>query len=75
MNEREARVKAILCEMLGRGSGELLAATSLRDELGVDSTEMVEIVCALEKAFGLHLAPDSDKQLRTVGDLCAAVAT
>jgi len=40
-------------------------------ELGIDSTEMVEIVVAIERHFGFRAQPGADENLATVADLVA----
>lgn len=42
-------------------------------DLGIDSTEMVEIVVALERRFGFRLRAGAEEDLGTIGDLVACV--
>jgi acyl carrier protein len=51
----------------GLTDGERLA------DLGIDSTEMVEIVVALERRFGFRLPAGAEEDLVTIGDLVAGV--
>ncbi len=49
------KVKEVLANLLKVKIEELKDDVSLQDSIGVDSTEMVESVIALEKSFGLKL--------------------
>jgi len=51
----KAKIKETLVSLLKVKPEELKDEASLQDSIGVDSTEMVETVIALEKAFGTKL--------------------
>ena len=53
----EERVSRVLVDDVGLEPGEIVPEAVLKQNLGIDSTEMVEITVALEKEFGLKL-PD-----------------
>ncbi|MCY1035381.1 acyl carrier protein [Corallococcus sp. BB11-1] len=67
--ENELKLKTILSDLLERKADELKATSLLKEDLGVDSTEMVELCGALEKAFGIQIDDAVEKRLKTVGDL------
>jgi acyl carrier protein len=48
-------------------------ATRLRDDLGVDSTELVEIGVAIERSTTLKIDTNEILRLKTIGDLVAYV--
>ncbi|MEV0526178.1 acyl carrier protein [Streptomyces sp. NPDC050439] len=56
-----------------RGAGfegeELTDDRRLAEDLDIDSTELVEIVVALEQHFGVSIDADAEGGFRTVGDL------
>lgn len=52
----KAKVKDIIVKLIKVKPEELKDGLSLQDSIGVDSTEMVEIVLALEKDFGTKLS-------------------
>lgn len=54
--DTKARIKEVIVNLLKVKSEELKDGMSLQDSIGVDSTEMVEAVIALEKAFGVKLS-------------------
>jgi len=53
----EERVNRVLVDGVGLEPKEIIPGASMKDDLGVDSTEMVEVVVALEKEFGVKI-PD-----------------
>ncbi|QRN99564.1 acyl carrier protein [Archangium violaceum] len=67
--EVESKINSILSNLLERKIEEINARISLKDDLDVDSTEMVEICSALEKAFNVEIDDGVEKKLKTVGDL------
>lgn len=70
MNDRENRVRQILSEHVGRDAGGLHRGTSLQGELDIDSTEMVELICAMERAFKVTFPEGAEREVKTVGDIC-----
>ena len=64
-----ARVAAIVCDQLGVEIGKLTPESSLLDDLGADSLDVVELIMALEEEFGLK-GPDNDvENIRSIGDM------
>jgi acyl carrier protein len=53
----EERVNRVLVDGIGLKPGELVPEAKMKEDLGIDSTEMVEVMVALEKEFGLKI-PD-----------------
>jgi acyl carrier protein len=56
----EEGVRDLIMEILSVQPEEIKMNEKLSDSLGVDSTEMVNVILALEKKFGVHI---SDKQI------------
>ena len=49
---------------------ETLAAESrLREEIGLDSLDAVDLVIALELSFGFRIPEEEVKEIRTLGDI------
>ena len=61
------RVKEIIEEKLGLDGVEIKAETSFKDDLGVDSLDLFELVMALEDEFGTEIPSEDLEQLTTVG--------
>lgn len=63
------KIKNILVTLLKIKPEELKDDVSLQDGIGVDSTEMVETIIALEKAFGTKLSTKEITKFSTINDI------
>jgi acyl carrier protein len=63
------RVKKVLVNDIGIKEAEIVPTATLREQLGVDSTEMVEIIVGLEKEFSIQISDSKVEKLKTVQDL------
>ncbi len=63
------KVKEIIAEQLGLEVAEVTAEAKVKDDLGADSLDMVELVMELEEAFGMKIAEEEMKQILTVQDV------
>jgi acyl carrier protein len=62
------KVKQIISEQLGVDEGEVTPSASFVDDLGADSLDQVELVMALEEAFGVEIPDEDAEKIRTVQD-------
>ena len=63
------KVAAILAEQLDAEEDAITLDTSLVDDLGADSLDVVDLVMTLEDEFDMEI-PDKDiTEVRTVGDV------
>lgn len=69
------KVKEIIAEQLGLEANEITADAKVKDDLGADSLDMVELVMELEEAFGLKIAEEEMQQILTVQDIANYIAT
>jgi len=63
------KVKEVLANLLKVKIEELKDDVSLQNSIGVDSTEMVESVIALEKSFGVKLNIKEITKNSTINDI------
>jgi acyl carrier protein len=67
--QTKEQIRDLLVKLLKVKPEELKDEVSLQDSIGVDSTEMVETVIALEKAFGTKLKPKEITKFSTLNDI------
>lgn len=67
--ETKEKIKGVLVSLLKVKSDELKDDVKLYDSIGVDSTEMVEAVIALEKSFGTKLSQKEITKFSTINDI------
>ncbi|MCC7369412.1 MAG: AMP-binding protein [Chloroflexi bacterium] len=69
----EARLIGLLARTTGRPAGRIAPASDLHLDLGLDSLGRVELAVLLEEELGRSLSDEQMAELRTVGDLLAAL--
>ena len=63
------KVKEVIVQQLKVRPEELKDEVKLYDGIGVDSTEMVELVIALEKAFAVKFSPKEITKFSTLNEI------
>ncbi len=63
------KVQEILAETLNVDKEKISLQSTMTDELGADSLDLVEAVMALENEFGTQFPENDIKELKTVGDV------
>lgn len=63
------KVRDIIAETLACDAAKVTLEASLKDDLAADSLDSVELVMALEEAFGLTIEEEKVADFRTVGDI------
>ena len=62
------QVKKVVVEQLGVNESEISREVSFVDDLGADSLDTVELVMALEEAFGTEIPDEDAEKIKTIGD-------
>lgn len=68
MSDAEARVKAIIADLLGVDETEVTRDASFRDDLEADSLDLVELIMAFEEEFGGEISDEEAQKITTVGE-------
>ncbi len=63
------RVKDIVVEQLGVNPDQVSPDSKFVDDLGADSLDTVELIMALEEAFGTEIDDEDAEKLQTVDDV------
>lgn len=71
-NDINTKVREVLAEQMGMDPQEAEAVkdeSNLCEDLGADSLDIVEIIMALESAFGIEINDDVAEKSHTVADI------
>lgn len=73
MTDLEIRAREILGRQLKTDPGGLRAEDRLREDLGADSLDLIELIYTFEEAFQTRIPDEVAVDIRTVGDITAAI--
>ena len=68
--EIEEKVKGFMIEELELEEDDLVAEALLKDALGIDSLDYVDIVVIVDKIFGFKIKPEEMTDVKTLGQFC-----
>ncbi len=63
------RVKMIFSDRLGINECQINLGSSLRDDLGADSGDLVELIIVLAQEFGCEVFDEDVRTVQTVGEM------
>ncbi len=69
----KAQIKDVLVKLLRVKPEELKDNVTLQESIGVDSTEMVEAIIALEKAFNTKISTKEISKLSTIDEIVKVI--
>ena len=77
MNRREIeeKVNAFLIEELEVEEEKLVPEALLKEQLGIDSLDFVDIVVIVEKLFGFKIKPEEMKNVKTLSQFYDYIAS
>lgn len=70
----EDKVKEIIVEQLSVAAEDVVPEASFVDDLGADSLDLVEMIMAMEEAFGISIEDEDAEKIKTVKDAIDYVA-
>jgi acyl carrier protein len=73
-NEVEEKVRTLFSEQLQVDRDQVTSATRFREDLDVDSLDLVEATLALEDALGIKIPEEEMEDVETVGQAVELVA-
>jgi acyl carrier protein len=65
------RVRKIIADLLGVAIEKVTLRARLREDLGADSLDCVELLIALEEEFKIAIPDDAADKIKTVGEVIA----
>lgn len=73
MDDIEARVKAIIADVLQKDPYSITPETDFREDLRADSLDLFELIMAFEELFDGEISDDKAAEIKTVGDAVAYI--
>lgn len=73
--EIEEKVKLFLIEDLEIEEDKIKPEASLRDDIGIDSLDFVDIVVIVERNFGFKIKPEEMAGVTTLSQFCDYIET
>jgi len=67
------KIIEIISKQLRTDAGEITAETSIMEDLGADSLDIVELLMAIEDDFDIKVPDEDVPNLKTVGDIASYV--
>jgi acyl carrier protein len=67
------RVKKIIVERLNVDPSEVTPEASIKEDLGADSLDVVDLIMELEDEFEMEIADEEAEKITTVGDVVAYI--
>lgn len=68
--EIEEKVKAFLIEDLEVEESKIFPEAHLKDDVGIDSLDFVDIVVIVERNFGFKIKPEEMADVKTLKQFC-----
>lgn len=68
--EIEEKVRAFLIDDLEIDEDKIKDDAKLKDDMGIDSLDFVDIVVIVEKNFGFKIKPEEMKDISTLKQFC-----
>ena len=67
------KVRDILCQQLDVEENDVTMESSLTDDLGADSLDLVDTLMSLEDEFDIEVPDSAIEEIKTVGDIVAYI--
>ncbi|MDA8352684.1 MAG: acyl carrier protein [Firmicutes bacterium] len=67
------RVQRIIVDRLGVDASEVTKEASIKDDLGADSLDVMDMILELEDEFSMEISDEEAEKINTVGDIVAYI--
>ena len=74
INEIKEKVDAFLVDELEIDESKIEDDARLKEDLGIDSLEVVDVIVLVEREFGFKMAREHFKEIKTYGEFCQVIA-
>ena len=74
INEIQEKVNAFLVDELEIDEAKIGDDARLKEDLGIDSLEVVDVIVLVEEEFGFKMSREDFKDLKTYGEFCQFIA-
>ena len=74
INEIQEKVNVFLVDELEIDEAKIEDDARLKEDLGIDSLEVVDVIVLVEQEFGFKMNREDFKDLKTYGDFCQFIA-
>lgn len=64
------KVTSFMVEELEIDQEAIVPGAALKEDLGIDSLEVVDVVVYVDETFGLRMKPEDFKELKTIDQFC-----
>ena len=70
INQIQEKVNAFLVDELEIDEAKIADEARLKEDLGIDSLEVVDVIVLVDQEFGFKMRPEQFRDLRTYGQFC-----
>ena len=74
IKEIQEKVNAFLVDELEIDESKIEDDARLKEDLGIDSLEVVDVIVLVEEQFGFKMSREHFNQIRTYGEFCQFIA-
>lgn len=67
------QVREIICKQLELEESDVTMDTNIKDDLGADSLDLVDLAMSIEDEFDIELSDEALEKIKTVGDLAVYI--
>ena len=75
INEIKDKVRTFLIEEMEIEPDKIADEARLKEDMGIDSLEVVDIVVLVDQEFGFKMKPEDFKDLKTFDQFCQFIST